>query len=155
MCQEFLFSSSEAVQIENLLLSLKQRTKRKLADRDTDVDSQDSRDRDAFFQRVQTFSVSFYLMQNVKVWRHGFKLMPFLRTGHWFPVKYHMYILSSFPHMGTQRTENFGLGGIWKWFESVIFIQKESFFNWSRSLHGLESPQRCLHCSVPRMAGLT
>lgn len=110
MFQEFLFSSSEAVQIENLLLSLKQRTKRKLADRDTDVDSQDSRDRDAFFQRVQTFSVSFYLMHNVKVWRHGFKLMPFLRTGHWFPVKYHMYILSSFPHMGTQRTENFGLG---------------------------------------------
>lgn len=82
MFQEFLFSSSEAVQIENLLLSLKQRTKRKLADRDTDVDSQDSRDRDAFFQRVQTFSVSFYLMQNVKVGRHGFKLMPFLRTGH-------------------------------------------------------------------------
>lgn len=37
----------------------------------------------------------------------------------------------------------------------VILIQKESFFNWSISLHGLESPQHCLHCSVPNMAGLT
>lgn len=68
MFREFLLSSSEAVQIENLHLSLKRRTKRKLADRDTDGDShEDSRDRDAFFERVQTFSVSFYLMHNVKV----------------------------------------------------------------------------------------
>lgn len=67
MFREFLLSSSEAVQIENLHLSLKRRTKRKLADHDTDGDSQDSRDRDAFFERVQTFSVSFYLMHNVKV----------------------------------------------------------------------------------------
>lgn len=67
MFREFLISSSEAVQIENLHLSLKRRTKRKLADRDTDGDSQDSRDRDAFFERVQTFLVSFYLMHNVKV----------------------------------------------------------------------------------------
>lgn len=67
MFREFLLSSSEAVQIENLHLSLKRRTKRKLADCDTDGDSQDSRDRGAFFERVQTFSVSFYLMHNVKV----------------------------------------------------------------------------------------
>lgn len=71
MFREFLLSSSEAVQIENLHLSLKRRTKRKLADRDTDGDSQDSRDRDAFFERVQTFSVSFYLnaqCQSVTPW---------------------------------------------------------------------------------------
>lgn len=71
MFREFLLSSSEAVQIENLHLSLKRRTKRKLADRDTDGDSQDSRDRDAFFERVQTFSVSFYFnaqCQSVTPW---------------------------------------------------------------------------------------
>lgn len=57
----FSLCFSEAVQIENLLLNLKHRNKRKIADCDTDADSHDSRDRDAFFQRVQTFSVSFAL----------------------------------------------------------------------------------------------
>lgn len=94
--------SSEAVQIENLLLNLKQRTKRKQADRDTDGDSQDSRDRDAFFHRVQTFSVSFYLMHNVKVLHHAFILMPFFenRTLISSQVPHHdMYILSNTDYM--------------------------------------------------------
>lgn len=54
-----IFFFSEVIEIESLLLNLKQRTKRKLADCDSDVNSQDSWNKDAFFQRVQTFSVSF------------------------------------------------------------------------------------------------
>ncbi|XP_048729305.2 protein starmaker-like [Ostrea edulis] len=50
--------TSEVIEIESLLLNLKQRTKRKLADCDSDVNSQDSWNKDAFFQRVQTFSIT-------------------------------------------------------------------------------------------------
>ncbi|XP_061167126.1 uncharacterized protein LOC133175981 [Saccostrea echinata] len=49
---------SEVVKVENLLLNLKQRTKRKLEDCDPGVESHYSWDRDAFFQRVQTFSIT-------------------------------------------------------------------------------------------------
>lgn len=70
-----IFFYSEVIEIESLLLNLKQRTKRKLADCDSDVNSQDSWNKDAFFQRVQTFSVSFFVKLPQRTILDAYKIM--------------------------------------------------------------------------------